>query len=178
MNLSQTPLPGAYVVELEELADNRGHFARTFDAELFIAHGLDGRVAQCNTSFNAHAGTLRGMHYQAAPHGEAKLVRVTQGAVYDVILDLREDSPTCGRWFSIELSADGTRSLYAPAGVAHGFQTLLDGSEVAYQMSYPYVAAAASGVRWDDPAFAIEWPPPPSGGRVISERDRTWPSFV
>src|ERR1700683_3186921 len=103
MNLSQTPRPGAYVVELEKLADDRGHFARTFDAELFIAHGLDGRVAQCNTSFNAHAGTLRGMHYQVAPHGEAKLVRVTRGAVYDVILDLREDSPTRGRWFSIEL---------------------------------------------------------------------------
>lgn len=172
------PLLGAYVIELEPLRDGRGHFARAFDADLFVEHGLDARVAQCNVSLNARAGTLRGMHYQTAPHGEAKLVRVTHGAVYDVIVDLRDASPTRGEWFSIELSAENMRSLYVPAGLAHGFQSLFDDSELHYQMSYPYVAEAARGVRWDDPSFAIDWPSPPPGGRIISERDRTWPDFV
>lgn len=178
MILRETPLAGAFVVELESLADERGHFARTFDAELFAEHGLDARVAQCNTSFNKHAGTLRGMHYQADPHGEAKLVCVTRGAVHDVIVDLRDGSPTRGEWFAIELSAENNRSLYIPVGFAHGFQSLLDHSEVHYQMSYPYVADAARGVRWDDPAFTIDWPAPPLGGRIISERDRSYSDFV
>jgi dTDP-4-dehydrorhamnose 3,5-epimerase len=177
VKLVETPLPGAYVVELEPLGDERGWFARTFDAEVFERLGLDARVSQCNTSFNERAGTLRGLHFQAAPHGEAKLVRCTRGAVYDVVVDLREGSPARGSWFGIELRAGGTRSLFAPAGLAHGFQTLEDASEVHYQMSYPYVRGAASGVRWDDPAFAIAWPEPPAGGRTLSERDATYPDW-
>jgi dTDP-4-dehydrorhamnose 3,5-epimerase len=177
VRLVDTPLPGAYVVELEPLGDERGWFARTFDADAFAQLGLDARVSQCNTSFNERAGTLRGMHLQAEPHGEAKLVRCTRGAVHDVIVDLRPDSPTFRRWFGIELRAGGTASLFAPAGTAHGFQTLEDASEVHYQMSHHYVPEAAGGVRWDDPAFGIEWPQPPAGGRVISERDASYPDF-
>ena len=149
------------MVELEQLRDERGFFARTFDAEQFAARGLDGAVVQANTSFNSRAGTLRGMHYQAEPHGEAKLVRVTRGAVFDVIIDLRADSATFRGWFGIELDAASGRSLYVPVGFAHGFQTLVDDTEVLYQMSYHYVPEAARGVRFDDPAFAIAWPPPP-----------------
>jgi dTDP-4-dehydrorhamnose 3,5-epimerase len=178
MILRETPLKGAYIVELELLTDERGHFARTFDAELFSAHGLNAQVVQCSISHNPRAGTLRGMHYQAAPHAEDKLVRVTRGAVHDVIVDLREDSPTLCRSFALELSADDPYSLYVPAGFAHGFQTLREDSEVNYQMSYPYVGEAARGVRWDDPAFAIDWPRPPAGGRIISERDRSFEDFV
>jgi dTDP-4-dehydrorhamnose 3,5-epimerase len=177
VNLRETPLAGAYVVEVEQRRDERGYFARTFDREQFAAAGLDGRVAATNTSFNPRAGTLRGMHYQAPPHGEAKLVRVTRGAVFDVIVDLRADSATFRRWFALELDAASGVSLYVPVGFAHGFQTLLDDSEVLYQMSYEYVPEAARGVRFDDPAFAIDWPAPPPDGRVISERDRTFPDF-
>jgi dTDP-4-dehydrorhamnose 3,5-epimerase len=176
--LGETPLAGAFVVELEQLRDERGHFARTFDTEQFAAAGLDGRVAQCNTSFNARAGTLRGMHYQADPHGEAKLIRATRGAIFDVVVDLRAGSPTFTRWFGVELDAESGRSLYVPVGFAHGFQTLVADSEVLYQMSYHYVPDAARGVRFDDPAFAIEWPPPPPGGLVVSERDSAFPDFV
>jgi dTDP-4-dehydrorhamnose 3,5-epimerase len=178
MILRETPLAGAFVVELESLADERGHFARTFDAKLFAEYGLDARVAQCNSSFNKHAGTLRGMHYQEAPHGEAKLVRVTRGAIYDVIVDLRASSPSRGRWFAVELSSESSSALFVPMGFAHGFQSLLADSEVHYQMSYPYVAEAARGVRFDDPAFGIRWPDPPPGGRIVSERDQAWPDFV
>lgn len=177
MKLLPTALPGAHVVELEPLGDERGWFARTFDAAAFAALGLDARVVQCNASFNARAGTLRGMHLQAAPHGEAKLVRCTRGAIYDVIVDLRPESEAYCRWFGIELRAGGTASLFAPAGCAHGFQTLTEDVEVSYQMSHPYVPEAAGGVRWDDPAFAIAWPEPPAGGRVISERDAAYPDF-
>jgi len=178
VKLVPTPLPGAFVVELEPRCDERGWFARTFDAAVFAELGLDPRVVQCNTSFNERAGTLRGMHFQAAPHGEPKLVRCTRGAVYDVVVDLRPDSPAFRRWFGIELRAGGTASLYAPAGLAHGFQTLEDASEVHYQMGHHYVPEAASGVRWDDPAFGIAWPDPPPGGRVISERDAGYPDFA
>jgi dTDP-4-dehydrorhamnose 3,5-epimerase len=177
MRLHETPLAGAHVIELQKHADERGHFVRTFDRALFLAGGLDARVEQCSTSFNARAGTLRGMHFQEAPHGEAKLVQVTQGAILDVIVDLRPDSATFCRSFSIELSADGDQALYVPVGFAHGFQTLRDDSEVHYQISYPYVPEAARGVRWDDPAFAIDWPAAPAGGRTISERDRSYPDF-
>jgi dTDP-4-dehydrorhamnose 3,5-epimerase len=177
VRLVETPLPGAYVVELELRRDERGWFARTFDAAAFAELGLDPAVVQCNASFNERAGTLRGMHFQAEPHGEPKLVRCTRGAVYDVLVDLRPDSPAFRRWFGLELRAGGTASLFAPVGVAHGFQTLEDGSEVHYQMGYRYVPEAASGVRWDDPAFGIEWPDPPAGGRVISERDASYPDF-
>lgn len=175
MNFVDTPLPGAYVIELERLDDDRGWFARTFAAEEFAAQGLNHAVAHCNVSFNARAGTLRGMHYQVAPHAECKLVRCTRGSIYDVIVDLRPDSSTYLRWFGIGLDADEGRSLYVPEGLAHGFQTLVDGSEVLYQMSHEYVPSHARGVRWDDPAFAIEWP---DAERTISERDRTFPDFV
>ena len=177
MKLVETPLAGAYVVELERLGDERGFFARTYDAAQFEAAGLDARIAQCNTSFNERAGTLRGLHYQAEPHGEGKLVRCTRGAVFDVAVDLRPDSETYCQWFGVELRADGVASYFIPAGLAHGFQTLEDASEVHYQMTYHYVPEAARGVRWDDPAFAIAWPEP-HGERTISERDREYPDFV
>jgi len=175
VKLVPTPLAGAYIVELEPLADERGHFARTFDAEQFAAAGLDARIAQCNTSFNAKEGTLRGLHYQADPHGEGKLVRCTRGAVWDVAVDLRPSSETYCRWFGVELRADGVASYFIPAGLAHGFVTLADDSEVHYQMTYHYVPEAGRGVRWDDPAFAIEWPAAPS---TLSERDAAYPDFV
>ena len=175
MKLVPTELAGAYVVELEPLGDERGWFARTFDAAMFDELGLDARVSQCNTSFNRQAGTLRGMHFQAEPHGEAKLVRCTRGAIYDVIVDVRPASATRGRWVGVELRAGGMTSLFVPAGLAHGFQTLEDDSEVHYQMSYHYVPDAARGVRWDDPAFGIVWPE--AAERVINERDRTYPDF-
>jgi dTDP-4-dehydrorhamnose 3,5-epimerase len=176
--LRKTPLAGAYLVVAEPIADERGHFARTFDAELFAAQGLDGGVSQCNLSFNVRAGTLRGMHYQAEPHGEGKLIRVTRGRIYDVIVDLRPQEPTFCRWFGVELDAEAALALYAPAGVAHGFQTLVDGSEVLYQMTHHYVPEAARGVRYDDPAFAIDWPPPPPEGLVTSERDLAFAPFA
>jgi dTDP-4-dehydrorhamnose 3,5-epimerase len=178
VRLVPTPLPGAYVVELEPIVDERGWFARTFDAAAFGALGLDPRVSQCSTSFNERAGTLRGMHYQVEPHGEAKLVRCTRGAIYDVIVDLRPDSTTYRRWFGIELRAGGAASLFVPTGFAHGFQTLVDATDVHYQMSYHYVPEAARGVRWDDPGFAIEWPEPPPRGRIVSERDAAYPDFA
>jgi dTDP-4-dehydrorhamnose 3,5-epimerase len=177
VNLVETPLPGAFVVELRRLEDERGHFARTFDAELFREHGLDGRVAQCNLSSNRLAGTLRGMHFQAAPYGEAKLVRVVRGAVFDAIVDLREDSPTFKRWFGLELTEENDRALFVPDGFAHGFQTLADDTEMLYQMSVPFQPGAGRGVRWDDPAFGIDWPEAPAAGRIISERDAEYPDF-
>jgi len=176
--LRPTDLPGVVLVELEPLRDERGSFARTFDADTFAAHGLDPRVVQCNTSYNLRAGTLRGLHYQAPPHAEGKLVRCIRGRVFDVVVDLRPDSPTHRRWLGLELDAGSTRSLFIPAGCAHGFQTLLDHSEVHYQMTAPYVPAAARGVRFDDPAFAIRWPPPPGGRLIISERDRAFPDYA
>jgi dTDP-4-dehydrorhamnose 3,5-epimerase len=176
MRFIQTPLPGAWLIELDLLEDERGWFARTFDAQEFEAHGLNPTVVQCNTSFNARRDTLRGMHYQVHPHGESKLVRCVHGAIFDVAVDLRPDSPTLRRWHGVELSADNRRAFYIPAGLAHGFQTLIDGAEVVYQMADPFVPEAARGVRWDDPAFGIEWPRP-EGERTISEKDRTYPPF-
>lgn len=178
MRLDPTPLSGAFVVEQERRVDERGYFARTFDAEVFVAVGGDGRVAQCNTSFNTKAGTLRGMHFQAAPYGEAKLVRCTRGAIFDVLVDLRDESPTRLQWFGAELSQENGRGLFIPDGFAHGFQTLTDDAEVSYQMSVPFQDGAGRGVRWDDPAFGIEWPEAPTGGRTISQRDATYPDFT
>lgn len=177
MRFIQTPLPGAWVIELETLRDERGWFARTFDAEEFEAHGLNPAVAQCNASFNARRGTLRGMHYQAEPYGESKLVRCVRGAIFDVAVDVRPGSPTSGLWHGVELSAENHRAFYISAGLAHGFQTLTDDSEVLYQMGHPYVPGAARGVRWDDPAFAIVWPPSEEV-RIIAEKDRTYPDFL
>lgn len=173
-----TELPGVMIVEIEPSCDERGSLARTFDADLFAAHGLDSRVAQCSTSFNTRAGTLRGMHYQRAPHGEGKLIRCTRGRIFDVAVDLRADSPTHRRWVSIELSAGGGCSLFVAEGCAHGFQTLEDNSEVHYQMTSAYVPEAYAGVRWNDPAFAIEWPESPGGERILSERDRNHPDYL
>jgi dTDP-4-dehydrorhamnose 3,5-epimerase len=170
-----TPLAGVVVVEPELMHDERGWFARTFASEDFEAQGLEPAVVHCNVSFNARAGTLRGMHYQNEPHGECKLVRCTRGAIYDVALDLRPGSNTYLRWHAVELTDENRLALYIPDGVAHGFQTLIDETEVYYQMSSRYVPGAAGGVRWDDPAFAIEWP---DAQRTISERDRAYPAFA
>jgi dTDP-4-dehydrorhamnose 3,5-epimerase len=177
VRFEETPLRGAWVVELDRHEDERGFFARTFDREEWVGRGMDPTVAQCNTSFNARAGTVRGMHFQADPHGEPKLVRCTRGAIWDAIVDLRPDSSTRRRWFGTELSAANGRALYVPAGMAHGFQTLEDESEVLYMMGHEYVPESARGVRWDDPAFGIEWPDPPPHGRTISERDAAYPDF-
>lgn len=177
MRFAETPIPGAFVVELEPVADERGWFARTFCANDFAAHGLEPAVVQCNTSFNERAGTLRGLHWQDQPHGEVKLVRCTRGAVWDVIVDLRRDSPAFCRWHAVELTPENGRMLYIPVDVAHGFQTLADASEVHYQMGYEYVPESARGVRFDDPTFGIEWPDAPAAGRIVSEKDRSYPDF-
>jgi dTDP-4-dehydrorhamnose 3,5-epimerase len=172
----ETPLPGAWVIELEELGDERGWFARTFDAEEFRARGLNPDVVQCNASLNARRDTLRGMHYQAEPHGESKLVRCVRGTIFDVAVDLRADSPTYRNWHGLRLSGENRLAFYIPAGLAHGFQTLTDDCEVLYQMGNPYVPEAARGVRWDDPAFGIEWPYV-EGERTISEKDSSYPDY-
>jgi dTDP-4-dehydrorhamnose 3,5-epimerase len=175
MRFSQTPLAGAYVIDVEPVADERGLFARTWCRREMEEHGLDAGLVQCSTSFNRRRGTLRGMHWQASPDEETKIVRCTRGAVYDVVLDLRPGSPTFKRWFAAELTADNRSALYVPAGIAHGFQTLADDSEVLYQMSQFHRPESARGVRWNDPAFAIEWPS--AAERTMSERDRNWPDF-
>jgi dTDP-4-dehydrorhamnose 3,5-epimerase len=170
----ETNLAGLLIVEPEPIADARGFFARTWCQTTWQERGLDPRLVQCNISYNQLRGTLRGMHYQAAPYGEVKLVRCTTGAIYDVVVDLRPDSPTYTRWVGVELSAANRRALYIPEGLAHGFQTLADHSEVFYQMSEYYHPASAGGVRWDDPAFAIDWP---IEEKIISERDRQFADF-
>jgi dTDP-4-dehydrorhamnose 3,5-epimerase len=175
MRFTETALPGAFLVDLERRDDERGFFARAWCEEEFAAHGLDARISQCNLSFNERRGTLRGMHFQVPPHAEVKLVRCTRGSVYDVIVDLRPDSTTYLSWIGVELSADNRRALYIPEGFAHGYQTLMDGTETFYQVSSPYAPGAERGVRWDDPAFGIEWPDVEE--RVISEKDLAWPDF-
>lgn len=168
MRFTETVLSGAFVVEIDPVQDERGFFARSWCQQEFAAHGLNPNLAQCNISFNKKRGTLRGMHYQEKPHEEAKLVRCTRGVIFDVIVDLRPDSPTHRRWFGVELSADNHRMLYVPEGVAHGFQTLEDDSEVFYQMSVVHHPEAARGVRFDNPEFAIAWP---IADKIISTRD-------
>lgn len=174
MRFVSTPLDGAYVIELEPRTDDRGFFARSFDREEFAAHGLDPDVVQCNVSFNARRGTLRGMHYQLPPKAEAKLVRCVAGAIYDVIVDLRRDSPTHARWFGIQLDARDRRALYVPRGFAHGYQTLSDGAEVHYQVSERYTPELERGVRWNDPAFGIAWP---IGDPIVSPKDAAFPDY-
>jgi dTDP-4-dehydrorhamnose 3,5-epimerase len=174
LNFSPAPLSGAYVIDLKRLEDDRGFFARSYCRDEFVELGLNPDVTQCNVSFSPQRGTLRGMHYQAAPHAEAKLVRCTQGAVWDVIVDLRAHSPDFKKWFGIELSAISRRALYVPEGFAHGFQTLSEDSEVLYMMAASYHAESARGVRWDDPAFKIEWP---IEAPLMSDRDRAFPLF-
>lgn len=158
MIFRETELAGAFVIDPERFEDGRGYFARTWCRDEFAAHGLSTALVQCNTSFNARRGTLRGMHYQAEPHAEVKLVRCTRGAIFDVIVDVRPGSPTRHRWVGVELTPEDGRALYIPAGFAHGFQALADATEVAYQMSEFFHPEAARGLRWDDPKLAIAWP--------------------
>jgi len=174
MRFSETELPGAFLIELEPTADERGSFARVFCEEEFGARGLPTRFPQWNLSRNTWAGTLRGMHYNAAPHREAKLVRCTAGAIWDAIVDLRPGSPKRFRWLGLELSAERGNALFIPEGFAHGFVTLREGTEVFYQMGAAYAPGAARGLRWNDPRIGIRWPVHPT---VINERDRTWPDF-
>jgi len=167
-----TRIPGVFLIEPEPVEDARGLFARTWCAEEFRRHELNPALAQCSTSFNRRRGTLRGMHYQAEPWAEAKLVRCTGGAIHDVALDLRPASPAYRQWVGVDLSAANRRALYIPEGVAHGFQTLADDSEVFYQISVAYHPEAARGVRWDDPAFGIRWP---LAAPLLNERDAGYP---
>lgn len=176
MIFTETQLKGAYIIEPEKKADERGFFARTWCQHEFEAQGLNPRLMQCNISYNAQRSTLRGMHYQAAPYAETKLVRCTRGAIHDVIIDLRPDSATYRQYITVLLDADNYRMLYIPEGFAHGFQTLEDDTEVFYQMSAVYNPKAGRGVRWDDPAFSIDWPQ--AECRHMSDRDRNWPDFA
>jgi dTDP-4-dehydrorhamnose 3,5-epimerase len=173
MRIDPTPLTGAFVIALEPAEDERGFFARAFDAEAFATRGMAREFPQCSLSFNRRKGTLRGLHYQAPPNMEDKLVRCVRGAVFDVIVDLRAGSKTFGRWFGTELSAENRLALYVPKGFAHGFQTLMDASELYYQISVPYVPNGSRGLAWDDPALAIAWPD--AAGAILSDRDRTHP---
>ena len=175
MKFIPTALAGVYVIEQERREDTRGFFARTFCRDEFAAHGLETAFVQCNTSYNKTRNTLRGMHYQADPHGEAKLVRCTRGAMFDVIVDVRPVSATYCQWVGVEITEDDGRMIYIPVGYAHGFQTLADDTEVFYQMSGMYVASAARGVRWNDPALGIRWP---QSEPLVSERDAAYPDIV
>jgi len=170
-----TRLGGVFLVEMEPARDERGYFARTFDEREFMASGLCADVAQCSVSFNQRKGTVRGMHLQLAPQAEKKLIRCTRGAAWDVIVDLRSESTTFCQWVGAELTADNMRMMYVPEGCAHGFQTLADGTELVYQISTDYSPQHSTGVRWNDPRFAIEWPLAVS---VISERDAGWPDYT
>jgi len=174
MRFTETDLKGAFIIEPDRIEDDRGFFARTFCRREFEKHGLNPNLVQCSVSFNAKKGTLRGMHYQATPHEEVRLVRCTSGALYDVLLDLRVDSSTFQQWIAVELTAENQTMVYIPEGVAHGFQTLEDHTEVFYQMSEFYHPECAKGVRWDDPAFGIQWPLAVS---MASPKDRAYAAF-
>jgi len=175
MLFTPTELQGAFLIAPEPHVDFRGFFARTWCEKEAAAHEINPRLVQCNVSFNHRKGTLRGMHYQTPPFGEAKLVRCTMGAIHDVIIDLRHESPTFKRHVAAVLTADNRRMLYIPEGFAHGFQTLEDNTEVFYQMSQFYAPEYAAGVRWNDPAFGIQWPIPEP---IMHERDRSYADFV
>jgi len=172
---TETDLRGAFIIEPEKIADERGYFARTWCQEEFSRRGLTSQFIQGNISSNTKKGTLRGMHYQVHPHEEVKLVRCTQGAIYDVIIDLRPGSPTFKKWMAVELTAENYLALYIPEKFAHGFQTLVDNTEVFYQMSGSYHPDYGRGIRWNDPAFGIEWP---SDEQIISARDQEFPDFI
>ena len=174
MNFNETTLPGAYLVEITPIRDARGFFARSWARDEFAKVGLNPNVAQANVAWNAKKGTLRGMHFQYAPDAEAKLVRCTRGAIYDVIVDLQPDSPTWKEWFGVELTAENYLMLYVPEGFAHGYQTLVDDTEIAYMTTALYAPQSASGVHHADTAFAIKWPLPVS---EISEADKKWPDY-
>jgi dTDP-4-dehydrorhamnose 3,5-epimerase len=174
MQFTRTPLEGAYLIDLQKRGDERGFFARLFCREEFLQHGLDPNVLQANNSLSAEKGTLRGLHYQLPPYEETKLVRCIKGSLYDVILDLRRDSPTFGRSFGAELTADNRRMLYVPRGFAHGFITLEPDVEILYMVSAAYSQENERGIRWNDPRFNIQWPIAPT---VISERDQNHPDY-
>jgi dTDP-4-dehydrorhamnose 3,5-epimerase len=172
---SETELKGAFVIEPERLKDERGFFARTWCKQEFEGQGLNSNLVQCNISFNKRRGTIRGMHYQAMPFQEAKLVRCTRGAIWDVIIDLRFDSPTYKKWFAVKLTCSNHKMLFVPESFAHGFQTLENNSEVFYQMSEYYLPEHSRGIRWDDPVFSIKWP---ENQIIISDKDRQYPDFL
>lgn len=175
MIFRETPIAGLWLLEPERHEDERGFFARTFCRDEWAARGLDAGIAQCSVSFNRRRGTVRGMHYQVAPDAEAKLVRCTRGALFDAAVDLRDGSPTRGRWFGVALTAEAGNQLWVPAGLAHGFQTLDDATEVHYQISAPFAPASARGFRFDDPEVAIAWPEPVT---VVSAKDLALPRFA
>ncbi|MBI5142603.1 MAG: dTDP-4-dehydrorhamnose 3,5-epimerase family protein [Nitrospirae bacterium] len=172
MRFAETSLAGAFLIESPPAFDGRGYFARGFCHDEFSARGIGFVPVQTDFSWNRKAGTLRGLHYQIAPHSEAKIACCVRGAMFDVIVDLRENSPTCRRWFGVELKADDCKMLYIPEGFAHGYQTLADDTLVLYLMSQPFQPEAARGIRWDDPALGVVWPE--AAERIISERDMTW----
>jgi dTDP-4-dehydrorhamnose 3,5-epimerase len=174
MEFTETKLKGAFVVSMKKIEDHRGYFARGWCREEFAAHGLNPTMVQLNTSSSHSKGTVRGLHFQETPHQEAKFMRCTRGSIYDVIVDLRPDSPTHRQWIGFELTADNGFMLYAPEGFAHGYQTLTDEADMYYMTSAPYAAGAAKGVRYDDPAFGILWPLPVS---LISSQDLNWPDY-
>jgi dTDP-4-dehydrorhamnose 3,5-epimerase len=174
MIFTKGPLPGTYVLRPERIEDQRGFFARTFCQHELAEHGLEINIAQANVSANHHRGTLRGMHYQAAPHQETKIVRCTRGGIYDVIVDLRPESEAHGEWMGVELTADNGHILYVPEGFAHGYLTLTPNTEVSYFVSEFYAPDAERGVRHDDPAFGIDWP---IAVETISEKDASWPDY-
>ena len=171
MKFTETQLKGAYIIEPELLTDERGFFARSWCQKEFTERGLNPNLVQCNISFNLKKGTLRGMHYQAKPHEEAKLVRCTMGAIYDVIVDIRPESPTFKQWVAVKLTAENRKMLYIPEDMAHGFQTLVDNTEVFYQMSEFYHSESSTGLRWDNPVFEIEWP---IEVKIISDKDSSY----
>lgn len=174
MNFTETALQGAYIIDIKRIEDERGFFARGWGQDEFSALSLNPNTAQLNIAFNHKRGTLRGMHFQKAPREEAKVIRCTKGAIYDVIIDLRQDSPTRGQWVGVELTEENRRMLYAPEGFAHGYQTLADNTEIYYHTSQFYAPELATGVRFDDPVFGIAWPDPV---HVISHQDRNWPPY-
>jgi dTDP-4-dehydrorhamnose 3,5-epimerase len=176
MNFVETSVAGAWLVELEPSVDHRGFFARVWSEEVFAERGLTTRFVQCNNAYSRQAGTVRGLHYQVQPFADAKLLRCIRGAVFDVIVDVRPESPTYLQWFGVDLSEDNRRLLYVPPGCAHGYQALSDHAEVLYPVSAPYTASAERGVRWDDPLFGISWPP--TAERIVSDKDLAWPNFV
>lgn len=174
MIFSETKLAGAYLIDIEKSEDDRGFFSRLWDKDEFSKKGLDSNYVQISISGNIKKGTIRGMHYQANPYEETKIVRCTRGKIYDVIIDLRRDSKTFKEWFSAELSADNYKMMYVPKGFAHGFQTLEDDSEVTYQISQEYMPEFSKGIKWSDAAINITWPMEPT---IISQRDRAFPDF-
>lgn len=174
MQFTPSRIPGAWVIDIQPIHDHRGFFAMTWLPEEFRKRGIDPTLAQCNLTYNQKRGTLRGMHFQKAPHAQAKIVRATRGALLDVIVDLRPDSTAYLKWDSVELTADNRRMLYMPEGVAHGYLTLTNDVEAYYHASAPWAPQSESGVRWNDPAFGIEWPFTPL---VISQKDDAWPAW-